>query len=126
MATYRKFPPSHTTMTVTEIRKSRGFYTCTLNEADAYAIMRGDKTATCIDAKCHIQKGDWLVFKVYKIGSSMRVMHEIEDLVFEVTHVSELGGCTPAMNLACFVKKDGYTFHDGDVNSEYKEDTVTT
>ena len=113
-------------MTVTEIRKSRGFYIFTLNEADAYAIMRGDKTATCVDARYHIQKGDWFVCKVHEIDSCIRVMHEIEDFVFEVTHVSELGGCTPAMNLACFVKKDGYTFHKGDVNSEYKEDTVTT
>lgn len=117
--------PEHS-ITVPEIRRSRGFHKIAVSETDADAIFRFDKTAVGVDAINHINKGDWIVFGVFRDSSlTKKTFNYVEHFVFEVSYVSDIAGCSPHMNIVCFAQKDKFFFHEGDVNGEYKEDTVT-
>jgi len=126
MPTYRKHPPSIIKKPVSQIRKIRGFHSIRISEPNAYAVLRGDKTATSVDKNMHIQKGDWIVFETHReptLGIG-RCFNELDNLVFEVSHVSLLEACSPSITVVCFRKIPGYSFHAGDINSEFKEDTI--
>ena len=111
--------------TVSDIRKSRGFHTINVRRLDSDAILRGEKTAVVVEACSSPQKGDWIVFDTHDGPLNGRCMHDLDDLVFEVTHVSDIPLCTPHQSLVCFVKKEGYTFYMGDCAGQYLEDTIT-
>ena len=96
---------------------------CTKEEADA--IMGHHKTATCISASCSsIQKGDIIVFSTTNGFSDLRIPHPIDTCVFECSFVSFVPNSSPAMLMVCFHQKAGYAYPQGDVDGEYKEDTI--
>lgn len=117
---------STSTIPVSEIRKTRGFHLVRTTKSLADAILRGDKTAAVANAVINIQKGDWIAFEVYESNLwSCFCFHDLGDCVFEVTHVGDIPNCDPHSSLVCFKILPGYTFHPGDVNSKYPEDTIT-
>ena len=126
MSNEKKVPPPLAKETIEEVCKSRGFHRGTLTKPDADAIMRGEKTALAMPASLHVQKGDWFVCSVYEdIHSLVTCFHDLDHLVFEATHVSDINGSDPRLSLVCFRKKDGYRFHSGDIHGTFKDDTIT-
>ena len=119
-AKQKPHPPRRTQKTISAVLKDRGFHIVTTDPQNASAIVRGEKTGMAVTSSHFFQKGDFFVCEVYN-PSGKRIHHEIDNLIFEVTHISQVKH--DAMSVVCFVLKPGFCLHKA--SSKGKQDTIT-